>query len=78
MKHHFQVKTKDLLVWEGWVVMSRSETPLMILAVRLLADSEPKIVLEIGYGLGMIFLNSTLKYILTCVSLQRPVQAFAP
>ncbi len=53
MKHNFQIKTQDLLVWKGWVVMSRSEAPLMNEAVQLLADSKPGRVLEIGYGLGV-------------------------
>lgn len=53
MKHNFQVKTKDLIVWNGWVVMSRSEAPLMKRAVQLLSDSNPSRVLEIGYGLGV-------------------------
>jgi spermidine synthase len=53
MKHHFEIKTKDLLVWKGWVVMSRSEAPLMKKAVQLLAKSQSQRVLEIGYGLGV-------------------------
>ncbi|ALU91421.1 hypothetical protein Hrubri_4275 [Herbaspirillum rubrisubalbicans M1] len=50
----FDVKNDDYLVWQGQVVMSRSEEPYFRqLFERLAKDLQPKRVLEIGFGLGI-------------------------
>lgn len=50
----FDVKTDDYLVWQGQVVMSRSEEPYFRqLFERLAKDRRPTRVLEIGFGLGI-------------------------
>ncbi len=50
----FDVKTDDYLVWQGQVVMSRSEEPYFRqLFERLAKDRRPARVLEIGFGLGI-------------------------
>lgn len=50
----FDVKTEDYLVWQGQVVMSRSEQPYFRqLFERLSKHLRPKRVLEIGFGLGI-------------------------
>jgi hypothetical protein len=50
----FDVKTDEYLVWQGQVVMSRSEEPYFRqLFERVAQDQRPKRVLEIGFGLGI-------------------------
>ncbi|AKU11312.1 hypothetical protein AzCIB_1410 [Azoarcus sp. CIB] len=50
----FDVKTDDYLVWQGQMVMSRSEEPYFRqLFERLARDLRPTRVLEIGFGLGI-------------------------
>ncbi len=50
----FDVKTENYLVWQGQVVMSRSEEPYFRrLFARLSKELQPSRVLEIGFGLGI-------------------------
>lgn len=50
----FEVKSKDLIRWQGQVVMSRSEEPYFErLFSRIALDHKPKRILEIGFGLGI-------------------------
>lgn len=50
----FDVKTNDYLVWQGQVVMSRSEEPYFRQLFKHLAKAlRPTRVLEIGFGLGI-------------------------
>lgn len=50
----FDVKTDNYLVWQGQVVMSRSEEPYFLqLFERLAKDVRPVRILEIGFGLGI-------------------------
>ncbi|UVH55166.1 class I SAM-dependent methyltransferase [Variovorax paradoxus] len=50
----FDVKTDDYLIWQGQVVMSRSEHPYFCQLFECLAkDLRPTRVLEIGFGLGI-------------------------
>lgn len=50
----FEIKSKDLIKWQGQVVMSRSEEPYFErLFARLALDQKPERVLEIGFGLGI-------------------------
>ena len=50
----FDVTNDDYLVWEGQVVMSRSEEPYFRkLFERIARDRLPARVLEIGFGLGI-------------------------
>lgn len=50
----FDVKTNDYLVWQGQVVMSRSEEPYFRQLFEHLAKNlQPKRILEIGFGLGI-------------------------
>jgi hypothetical protein len=50
----FDVKTADRLVWQGKVVMSRSEAPYFgELFERVAQVVRPARVLEIGFGLGI-------------------------
>lgn len=53
MKHRFQVKTPDLLVWHGNVVMSRGEAPFFEVLFGRLKHLKPEKVLEVGFGLGI-------------------------
>jgi len=47
------VKTSELLVWNGQVVMSRGEEPYFSVLFQKLAFLQPKTVLEVGFGLGI-------------------------
>jgi hypothetical protein len=50
----FDVKNQDYLVWQGQVVMSRSEEPYFRqLFERLAKDVRPARILKIGFGLGI-------------------------
>jgi hypothetical protein len=50
----FDVKTPDRLIWQGQVVMSRSEEPYFAqLFERLAKTVRPARVLEVGFGLGI-------------------------
>jgi predicted O-methyltransferase YrrM len=50
----FDVKTSDRLIWQGQVVMSRSEAPYFReLFSRIARVVRPTRVLEIGFGLGI-------------------------
>lgn len=50
----FDVKSDEYLVWQGQVVMSRSEEPYFRkLFERIAQDLRPRRVLEIGFGLGI-------------------------
>ena len=50
----FDVKTADRLIWQGQVVMSRSEAPYFDeLFERVAQVVRPQRVLEIGFGLGI-------------------------
>lgn len=53
MKNNFDIKTRDLIVWKGWVVMSRTEEHFFKKMFQKLAYLRPTNVLEIGYGLGI-------------------------
>jgi SAM-dependent methyltransferase len=53
MRHRFEVKTPDLLIWNGNVVMSRGETPFFELLFKRVERLHPENVLEIGFGLGI-------------------------
>ena len=53
MKHRFQVKTPDLIVWHGNVVMSRGEAPFFEVLFGRLKHLKPEKVLEVGFGLGI-------------------------
>lgn len=53
MRYRFDIKTKDLIVWRGWVVMSRSETPFLEMLFQRVAELKPSTVLEVGFGLGI-------------------------
>ncbi len=52
-KNRFEVKTKDLLIWNGQVVMSRTEEPLLKKIFSSLSNLRPNSVLEVGFGLGV-------------------------
>lgn len=50
----FDNKTRDVLTWQGQVVMSRTEEPYFARMFELLASRvRPLKVLEIGFGLGI-------------------------
>ena len=50
----FDIKNKDILVWKGQIVMSRTEEPYFTkLFVAIAKKINPQRVLEIGYGLGI-------------------------
>jgi hypothetical protein len=54
IKLTFDTKDDDYLVWQGQVVMSRSEEPyLRKLFERVSMELRPTRVLEIGFGLGI-------------------------
>ena len=53
MRYRFDVKTPDLIVWKGHIVMSRSEKPFFEKLFRRVSRLRPKKVLEIWYGLGI-------------------------
>ncbi len=53
MRLKFDAKTKDLIVWNGRVVMSRSEARFFEMLFRRLAHMKPQKVLEVGFGLGI-------------------------
>ena len=53
MRNKFTIKTKDLLVANGQVVMSESERPFLELLFSRLAHLRPATVLEVGFGLGV-------------------------
>ena len=54
MKGDFEQKTRDLIIWRGQVVMSRSEEPfLRMLLAEVARHFEARTVLEVGYGLGI-------------------------
>lgn len=53
MRYRFQVKTPDLLVWNGNVVMSRGEAPFFEILFRRTKRLNPENVLEVGFGLGI-------------------------
>ena len=50
---NFDEKNEDVLVWNGQVVMSRTEEEYFKVLFRRLAYLKPSTVLEIGYGLGI-------------------------
>ncbi|SDS62900.1 hypothetical protein SAMN05216496_2027 [Pseudomonas sp. Z003-0.4C(8344-21)] len=49
----FDEKNEDVLIWNGQVVMSRTEEEYFKVLFRRLAYLKPVSVLEIGYGLGI-------------------------
>ncbi|WP_186146221.1 class I SAM-dependent methyltransferase [Burkholderia gladioli] len=50
----FDIKNKDVIVWRGQIVMSRSEEPYFDkLFARLSNELRPSRVLEVGFGLGI-------------------------
>ncbi|MBW5285882.1 class I SAM-dependent methyltransferase [Burkholderia gladioli] len=50
----FDVKNDDFIVWQGQIVMSRSEEPYFEkLFVRVSKELRPARVLEVGFGLGI-------------------------
>ena len=50
----FDVKNDDYLVWQGQIVMSRSEEPYFRQLFACLAKKlRPKRILEVGFGLGI-------------------------
>lgn len=49
----FEVKTSDLLLWQGQVVMSRGEEPYFEVLFQKLKFLQPITVLEVGFGLGI-------------------------
>jgi hypothetical protein len=53
MRYRFEVKTPDLLVWKGNVVMSRGEAPFFEILFRRVKHLNPENVLEVGFGLGI-------------------------
>ncbi len=53
LKNKYDVKSKDLLVWRGRVVMSRSEAPALEKIVRRIPRRLPNQLLEVGFGLGV-------------------------
>lgn len=53
MKRQFEIKTPDLIVWNGSIVMSRSEEPLLKTLFQELTSFKPKRLLEVGFGLGI-------------------------
>jgi hypothetical protein len=63
MRYKFEVKTPDLLVWKGNVVMSRGEAPFFEILFGRLKHLNPHNVLEVGFGLGISagFIQKILK-----------------
>jgi predicted O-methyltransferase YrrM len=53
MRRVFDVKTKNRIVWNGEIVMSRSEAPFFRALFRKLEDMPVRSVLEVGFGLGI-------------------------
>ncbi len=53
MKLGFDVKTNDMIVFNGHVIMSRSEEPYLRRLIEQLAGLPIEAVLEVGYGLGI-------------------------
>lgn len=53
MRRRFDIKTPDLLVWKGWIVMSRSEASFFETLFKRLSRLRPSSVLEVGFGLGI-------------------------
>ena len=53
VRYKFDVRTEDLIVWRGWIVMSRSEAPFFERMIKRLSRLRPSRVLEIGFGLGV-------------------------
>ncbi len=53
MRHKFDIKTPDLLIWKGWIVMSRSEAPFFERLFKRVSKLRPSRVLEVGFGLGV-------------------------
>lgn len=50
---NFDEKNEDVLIWNGQVVMSRTEEEYFKVLFRRLAYLRPSTVLEIGFGLGI-------------------------
>ena len=53
LNNKYDVRSKDLLVCRGCVVMSRSEAPALEKIVRAIPRRSPKQLLEVGFGLGV-------------------------
>jgi len=49
----FDEKNEDVLIWNGQVIMSRTEEAYFQALFLRLAYLKPKTVLEVGYGLGI-------------------------
>lgn len=49
----FDEKSQDALIWNGQVVMSRTEETYFQALFQRLAYLKPDTVLEVGYGLGI-------------------------
>lgn len=53
VKINFDAKTDDLLVWNGQIVMSRSEETYFETIFSRIQHLKPAKVLEVGFGLGI-------------------------
>jgi trans-aconitate methyltransferase len=53
MPRKFDVKTPQLIVWQGYVVMSDSERPFFEKLFERIADTKVLRALEVGFGLGI-------------------------
>lgn len=53
MRNRFDIKTQNLIVWNGEVVMSRTEAPFFSMLFEKIADLRPSVILEVGFGLGI-------------------------
>jgi len=53
MRRVFDVKNRNKIIWNGEIVMSRSEEPFFRALFQRLKDVPARSVLEIGFGLGI-------------------------
>ena len=53
MRNEFDKKTRNIILWKGQVVMSRSERPLFNALFKRVTRFRPRSVLEVGFGLGI-------------------------
>lgn len=53
MRDGFDIKTKDLITWNGQIVMSRTEAPALKEVIQLIPLRRPESLLEVGFGLGV-------------------------
>ncbi len=53
MRNQFEKKNSNIIMWNGEVVMSRSEAPFLRALFKRVAYLRPESVLEVGFGLGI-------------------------